>query len=133
MLNSFATEKSQWIGLSVFFILAMVLFFIRPLSPIISRWLELGLCSACIFVCGWFAPELKTKIARLLEVLLLGAGVCVLPYLIHLGTRPSSDENLMVDITATILLISVFFGVNMHLGNEARGIYHSLKKKDSER
>ena len=132
MLNSFAAEKSQWVGLSVFFILALVLFFIRALSPIISRWLELGLCSACIFICGWFAQEQKTLIAQLLEVLLLGTGVCALPYLIHLGSRPVRDENLMVDITATILLFSVFIGLNRHLGNEARKIYHTLKEQNSK-
>ena len=131
MFSTFAAEKSQWVGFSVFCMLALILFFIRPLSPIISRWLELGLCSACIFACGWFAQEQKTEIAQLLEVVFLGTGVCALPYLIHLGTRPVRDENLMVDITATILMISVFIGLNIHLGNEARNIYHALKEQSS--
>ena len=91
----------------------------------------MALCSACVFASGWFAQEQKTAKARLAEVLLMGLGISAMPYLIYLGTRPMDDETLIVDITATGLLIWVFASLNIHLGIQTRKIYRQMNDQKS--
>ena len=108
---------------------ALLLLFGHPLTPYVSRPIELGLIMTCIFGMGWFDKKKTARRFDLFFMVLISLVVFTLPYSIHQIVINVQSHGTFSVFNLVILLVASI-AVPMHLGMYSRKLFQLLSREE---